>query len=227
MSLGDNYHRVLESIAAACAKSGRAAGDVHLIAVSKTHPVAAVDAIAALGQVDFAENRIAELADKKQSAAAKGIRWHLIGQLQTNKVKLLDADVLLHSLDRISLADKLDQRFAALGQKVQALIQVNCSREPNKSGVALADFDALVGRLASAKNIEIKGLMTMAENSTDEKTIRSAFAELRELSHKLAARRVFSAYAGMLSMGMSGDFEYAIAEGATHVRIGSAIFGSR
>lgn len=227
MNLKDRYSIVLENIAAACVKSGRPTGDVHLIAVSKTHPVAAVDAVAALGQLDFAENRIAELVDKKNTAAARDIRWHLIGQLQTNKVKLLDADVLLHSLDRISLVEKIEQRFGPLNRKIGALIQVNCSHEPNKSGVSFADFDALVDRLAASPVIQIKGLMTMAENSTDEKTIRSAFAELRGLSQKLAARAVFPEYAGMLSMGMSGDFEYAIAEGATHVRIGSAIFGSR
>lgn len=201
--------------------------DLHLIAVSKTHPVALVDEVAALGQVDFAENRIAELVDKKQTADAKGIQWHLIGQLQTNKAKLLSADVILHSLDRPSLVEKLQQQFSATNQKIRTLIQVNCSREPNKSGVALEAFDALADLAARSSAIEVLGLMTMAEDSGDENTIRAAFSTLRKLSEKTVAQKIFPGYQGWLSMGMSGDFEYAIAEGATHVRIGSAIFGHR
>ena len=227
MSLAENYQRVQESIAITCERAGRKPADLHLIAVSKTHPVALVDEVAALGQVDFAENRIAELVDKKQTADAKGIQWHLIGQLQTNKAKLLSADVILHSLDRPSLVEKLQQQLSATNQKIRTLIQVNCSREPNKSGVALEAFDALADLAARSSAIEVLGLMTMAEDSEDENTIRAAFATLRELSDKTAAQKIFPGYQGWLSMGMSGDFEHAIAEGATHVRIGSAIFGHR
>jgi PLP dependent protein len=227
LSLHDNYHRVLENIAAACAKAGRAAEDVHLIAVSKTHPVTEVEEIATLGQKDFAENRIGELVDKQKGTRISGIHWHLIGQLQTNKVKLLTADMILHSLDRNSLAEKLQQQFGSEGEKIRTLIQVNCSHEANKSGVSIPDFDALVEMVARCPSIDVLGLMTMAENTTDEKTIRSAFSRLRELSERLKSQGIFGGYQGMLSMGMSGDYEHAIAEGATHVRIGSAIFGSR
>ena len=224
MTLADRYHQVLQQISDACVKTGRAPADVHLIAVSKTHPVSLVNELAAFGQVDFGENRIAELAEKRAVAQGK-IQWHLIGQLQTNKVKLLEADTILHSLDRESLAEKLAARFAGSG--IRCLIQVNCSGEANKSGVAPTDFDKLVDCIARFPAIQVQGLMTMAEHSDKEKVIRAAFAELRGLSEKLAASRIFPQYAGWLSMGMSGDFPYAIAEGATHVRVGSAIFGNR
>lgn len=227
MSLKENYARVLTQIAAAAERAGRKPGEVHLIAVSKTHPVTLVDELSGLGQVDFGENRIAELAEKKAVAQAKNIQWHLIGQLQTNKVKLLTSDVLLHTLDRPSLAEKLQQYFGSRNERIQALIQVNCSGEPNKSGVMPYEFTALCDQVAASSAIDVLGLMTMAENSTDEKKIRGAFASLRGLSEKLSAQKIFPGYKGILSMGMSGDFEFAIAEGATHVRVGSAIFGNR
>lgn len=227
MSLRENYERVLTRIAEAAVRAGRNPQQVQLIAVSKTHPVNVVDELARLGQVDFGENRVAELAEKKSTAASKSIRWHLIGQLQTNKAKFLAADVLLHTLDRSSLAEKLQQQFSLRHEKIQALIQVNCSGEFNKSGVMPNEFDKLCDQVAALSAIEVVGLMTMAENTTDERSIRGAFSSLRQLSEKLSARRVFSSYKGLLSMGMSGDFELAIAEGATHVRVGSAIFGGR
>ncbi len=225
MSLGERYRRVLAEIAEAAVAANRPAGDVHLIAVSKTHPVALVDELAALGQVDFAENRIAELCEKQASSHAVGVSWHLIGQLQTNKVKLLRSDTIVHSLDRPSLAEKLQQHFTA--SKVRCLIQVNCSGEASKSGVSPADFDALAEVVLKQPSIEILGLMTMAEHSENETIIRRAFADLRTLSMRVAEQQLFPGYAGWLSMGMSGDFRHAIAEGATHVRIGTAIFGSR
>lgn len=227
MNLKERYTQVLERLARAAENAGRKASDIHLIAVSKTHPVSLVDELAALGQVDFGENRIAELADKQATTAHATINWHLIGQLQTNKVKLLTADVLLHTLDRISLAEKLQSQFSASGKKIRCLIQVNCSREPNKSGVAPEAFDALCDSVAACSAIQVVGLMTIAENSEEGKTVRGAFALLRQLSEKTRSRGIFSNYEGMLSMGMSGDFDLAIAEGATHVRIGSAIFGAR
>lgn len=225
MSFGENYQRIEERIAAACARSGRRREELHLIAVSKTHPVAAIETVAALGQHDFGENRIAELIEKKHAVRAASLQWHLIGQLQTNKVKLLESDIIVHSLDRESLADKLEQRFA--GEKIRSLIQVNCSREPNKSGVAVEHFTAFTEYVAAKKAIAVLGLMTMAEDTADERHIRTTFAELRELSERLRTSGIFPDYAGWLSMGMSNDFEYAIAEGATHIRIGNAIFGAR
>ncbi|HNN01470.1 MAG TPA: YggS family pyridoxal phosphate-dependent enzyme [Turneriella sp.] len=225
MSLQENYQHVREQIANACVRSGRPPESVSLIAVSKTHPASYVDQVAALGQVHFAENRIAELVEKKASVQAPALHWHLIGQLQTNKVKLLEADTILHTLDRASLADKLQSRFT--DATISCLLQVNCSGEPSKSGVAPAEFNALADYVAQKPAIRILGLMTMAENTEDEWRIREAFAKLRQLSEGLQARRIFPGYKGWLSMGMSGDFELAIAEGATHVRVGSAIFGSR
>ncbi len=224
MNLKDRYEDVLAKVADAAQACGRNAADIHLIAVSKMHPVALVDELATFGQVDFAENRIAELVEKQQSAKSAAIQWHLIGQLQTNKVKLLPHGVIVHSLDRLSLAEKLQDRFSA---GVKCLLQVNCSGEMNKSGVAPVEFDALVAELTKMPAIQVLGLMTMAEHTTEEGAIRKAFALLRSLSEKIHAQQVFPEYRGWLSMGMSGDFRHAIAEGATHVRIGSAIFGNR
>ncbi|AFM14419.1 YggS family pyridoxal phosphate-dependent enzyme [Turneriella parva] len=225
MNLNERFNQVLAEIGEAAMAAGRPADSVNLIAVSKTHPVSLVDELAQLGQVHFAENRIAELTEKQAAARATGLQWHLIGQLQTNKVKLLNAGTILHSLDRLSLAEKLQQQFAA--DNIRCLIQVNCSGEPNKSGVAPADFDALAEAIAKKPAIRVLGLMTMAEHSDDERVVRRAFADLRELSERLAAQKIFPGYENWLSMGMSGDFRYAIAEGATHVRIGTAIFGHR
>jgi len=223
MSIAENYERVLESLSRAAEKSARSPKEINLIAVSKTHSADHIQEIAALGQKAFGENRVAELADKNAALAALNLEWHLIGQLQTNKVKLLPNGVIMHSLDRISLADALAKR----NEKMQALIQVNCSGEAAKSGVALGEFEALVEHIAKRPQIEILGLMTIAENSEDPRRVRQAFQKLRELSDWLARQKIFAAYKGWLSMGMSGDFALAIAEGATHVRIGSAIFGSR
>lgn len=225
MSLHDNYLRVQDEIANACARNGRSPESVSLVAVSKNHPPACVAELASLGQVDFAENRVAELVEKKRAVQVENIQWHLIGQLQTNKVNLLEEGVILHTLDRPSLADKLQKRFSHTA--ISCLIQVNCSGEPNKSGVAPAELDALADYVAQKPAIRVLGLMTMAENTQDERRIREAFAKLRQLSEKLQTRGIFPGYAAWLSMGMSGDFVLAIAEGATHVRIGNAIFGSR
>lgn len=225
MNLPENYLRVREQIVRACVSSGRNPETVSLIAVSKTHPAPLVEEVASFGQIDFGENRIAELLEKKNSVKKPGVQWHLIGQLQTNKVKLLEADTILHTLDRAALADKLQARFA--GTTIRCLLQVNCSGEPSKSGVDPADFDALVEYVAQKPAIRILGLMTMAENTQDERRIRAAFAHLRQLSQKVRDSGILPGYAGWLSMGMSGDFELAIAEGATHVRVGSAIFGHR
>lgn len=223
MSLCERYRQVLAEVAEAAVAAGRKPEEIQLIAVSKTHPVGVVDELAALGQVDFAENRIAELAEKEAATKAANVQWHLIGQLQTNKVKLLNAGTILHSLDRVSLAEKLQQQFASAS--IRCLIQVNCSGEPNKSGVAPADFDALAEAIRKKPAIRVLGLMTMAEHSDDERVVRRAFADLRELSSRLAGQKIFPGYQNWLSMGMSGDFRHAIAEGATHVRIGTAIFG--
>jgi len=225
VNLNERYMQVIAEIGEAALAANRPPDDVQLIAVSKTHPVALVDELAALGQVDFAENRIAELCEKQASSHAAAVRWHLIGQLQTNKVKLLRDDTIVHSLDRPSLAEKLQQHFT--GAKVRCLIQVNCSGEASKSGVAPADFEALAEVVVRQPAIEILGLMTMAEHSDNETVIRRAFADLRTLSRRITEQKVFPGYAGWLSMGMSGDFREAIAEGATHVRIGTAIFGHR
>lgn len=225
MSLQENYTQVEEGIAAACAKAGRRREEVHLIAVSKTHAAEKVQEVFALGQKAFGENRIAELAEKR-SQLDKSIEWHLIGQLQTNKVKLLPQETILHTLDRESLVQKLASHFTSV-RPLRCLIQVNCSREPQKSGVSIEDFFSLAEKIAAEKALRVLGLMTMAEHSTEETTIRQAFADLRKLSQKVTEQRLFEGYAGWLSMGMSGDFGYAIQEGATHVRIGSAIFGER
>jgi pyridoxal phosphate enzyme (YggS family) len=225
VSLEADFGRLKARIADACLRCGRDTDSVTLIAVSKTQPAERIRALAALGQLHFGENRIAELLEKKAALNNAGAQWHLIGQLQTNKVKLLTPDIIVHTVDRVSLADKLQARFG--DTRIRCLLQVNCSGEASKSGVAPAELNALADYVAEKPALQVLGLMTMAENTEDERRIRSAFAQLRQLSESLMGRGIFPGYAGWLSMGMSGDFELAIAEGATHIRVGSAIFGAR
>jgi PLP dependent protein len=227
LSLAENYSRVQDKIHQACITHGRAPESVQLIAVSKTYPAELVAEAACLGQKHFGENRIHELIEKRGQVTDKELQWHLIGQLQTNKVKLLTSDILLHTLDRISLANTLEKQFTAKNEVIEVCLQVNCSGEVQKSGVLPGELWALADAVAACRAVRVVGLMTMAEDTEDRQKIRAAFAKLRELSTQIQKQCIFPEYRGMLSMGMSGDFAEAIAEGATHIRIGTALFGER
>ena len=208
-------------VAAACAASGRALDDVTIVAVSKRHPASAVDEVVAAGATDVGENYAQELVAKRQAVTAD-VRWHFIGALQRNKVKLVVGNVaLIHAVDSVELMREIDKRAAALHIVQPILIVVNIAGEATKSGITAADVPAMLTAADGCPHVAVDGLMTMPPPESDS---RPYFAALRKLRDQYAttARPLSS-----LSMGMSSDFVAAIAEGATHVRIGTAIFGER
>ncbi|MBK8231649.1 MAG: YggS family pyridoxal phosphate-dependent enzyme [Candidatus Eisenbacteria bacterium] len=213
-----------DEIEAACAGTGRSREEVTLIAVSKTFPAAAIREAHELGLRDFGENRVQELTAKAEDLRDLEFRWHLIGPLQTNKVRAILPHLgLLHSLDRIDLAREISRRAV---RPIEALIQVNTTAEKSKSGVEPEGLAALLDALEGIPSLTVRGLMTIGPLGGDERSVRTAFATLRSLREREQARRPELDLAA-LSMGMSGDFAWAIAEGATHLRIGSRIFGRR
>lgn len=218
-SIASRLAAIRARIEAAAAAAGRPSGSVALVAVSKTHPAEAVAQALAAGQVLFGENRVQEGAAKFPALrpAHPGLRLHLIGGLQTNKardaVRLAD---VIESVDRPKLALALRDAMEREGRRPDLLVQVNTGDEPQKSGIARAEADAFIAACLGDWGLPVRGLMCIPPAGADP---RPHFALLREM----AARH----HLPVLSMGMSGDFEAAIAEGATHVRVGSAIFGSR
>ncbi len=226
--LQNRYAATVMRIQSACHRANRDPGDVTLIAVSKTFPVDIVQDLHALGHRDFGENKVQELLQKKAHLDDLGgyedIRWHLIGHLQRNKVRhVLGATHLFHGLDSERLAREINTRAAATGNPVDCLMQVNISTEDSKYGVPLTDVDSHVKLLHSFEYIRLLGYMGMARPSEDEQSVVDEFNVLRELAEN--HRDIIPE--AIISMGMSQDFELAISAGATHVRVGSAIFGSR
>jgi pyridoxal phosphate enzyme (YggS family) len=209
--------------------AGRAAGSVRLVAVSKKMPAEDVRAALAAGQLDFGESYGQELRDKRQAfaseaAAGAGPRWHFIGPLQANKVKYVAGHVaLVHSVDAPELLDALERRGAAQA----CLVQVNVAGEAQKKGVAPEGLPALLDRFASLRHVRCEGLMTVPPLGADPEAARPHFAALRALRDREAARPRPGVTLRELSMGMSHDLEVAVAEGATLVRVGTAIFGAR
>ena len=217
---------VRERIERAKERGGRG-GEVTLVAVTKTHPADVVRAAIEAGLSDVGENRVQELEQKVGEVGRGAVRWHLIGHLQRNKVKTaLPLFDLLHSLDSLRLAQALSDAAVKAGATVRALVEVNAVGEETKGGVPAAEVVDVVGRMAELPGLELRGMMTMAPFTDDEAVIRRAFRTTRELCED--ARRWVTGFAGNeLSMGMSNDFEIAVEEGATLVRVGSSIFGER
>ncbi len=245
MSIADSLARLEEEIARACAAAGRDRREITLIAVTKTYPAESVREAHAAGVRHVGENRVQELLGKKAELEDLALTWHLIGSLQTNKVHAVLPHIgLLHSLDRPSLVEAIAKdvstRVSSPGgalppapappppsaEPVSALIQVNTTAEETKSGVAPEDLDALVDLIRRHSAIRLLGFMTIGPLDGDESDIRRAFALLRSLRDRTHARHP-DLDLDILSMGMSDDFSIAIQEGATHLRIGSRIFGAR
>ncbi|MDO4929115.1 MAG: YggS family pyridoxal phosphate-dependent enzyme [Corynebacterium sp.] len=222
--LSQRYAEVQERIATAATKAGRQPEEVRLVAVSKTHPASTVGAALDAGMHVFGENRPQELAVK--AAEYPQAHWCAIGGLQRNKAKLIAefADEF-QALDSIKVARALNNRLDDFGRTLDVFVQVNTSAEPQKGGTTPAELPTFLTELLPFQRLRVRGLMTMAANTTDEGAIRRSFATLRELAATTEAPDGMSL--DDLSMGMSGDFELAIAEGATTVRVGSAIFGHR
>jgi pyridoxal phosphate enzyme (YggS family) len=225
------WRAVTARVAAACERAGRAPAEVTLVAVSKTHPAEAVRAAAAAGARDFGENYAQELAAKREAcgggaadAAPGELRWHFIGRLQRNKAKLVAGKVaLVHAVDSLELAEELARRAAGVVQPI--LLSVNVAGEATKGGSSPDAAAALAAALAKVPGVRLDGLMTMPPPSDDPEASRPSFLALRALRDRL--QQELGAPLPALSMGMSGDYEVAIACGATHVRIGTAIFGVR
>jgi PLP dependent protein len=224
--LKSNLPRVEERIAAALARAGR--GDsVRLVAVTKGHPAAAVEAAATAGLRIVGENRVQELEEKRAIASAAGVEWHLIGHLQRNKarraVTLID---MIHSVDSLRLAQELSAEAERAGLTVRALVQVNVSGEPTKGGFDGAAALAGIAAAAGLPGLRLEGLMTMAPFTEDEALVRSTFERTRALLEQCVTEGI--PLAGReLSMGMSSDYEIAIEEGSTMVRLGTVLFGER
>lgn len=216
-------------IAAACIRAGRDPAEVALLPVSKTFPAEQIRAAAALGLRRFGESKMQEVRDKAAALADCAIDWVVIGHLQTNKAKdaaRLAAEV--QSLDRLDLAQALDRRLQQEGRALDVLVQVKTSDEPSKYGLEPAELPVFVRTLArDYPALRVRGLMTLAVNSDDGDAVRACFRTLRGWRDRLRDEAIPGVDMQRLSMGMSGDFELAIQEGSTEVRIGSALFGAR
>ncbi|AQS58331.1 YggS family pyridoxal phosphate-dependent enzyme [Desulforamulus ferrireducens] len=224
MSIIQNITQMKNQIARAAEKAGRDVNDIRLIAVSKTVNAARVQEAVDAGICDLGENRVQELMDKYP--LVEGARWHLIGHLQTNKVKYIVGKVaLVHSLDRWSLALELDKRAREAGVVIPVLVQVNVAGEETKFGLAVPEVRDFVTEAAALTGISIEGLMTIAPLVENPEEVRPVFRELKRISEGL--KDIPGVRMEQLSMGMSNDFAVAIEEGATMIRIGTAIFGSR
>lgn len=220
-----NLKTVQQRIAAACLSSGRNLDDVRLLPVTKTVPAHILRYAFAAGISDFGENKLQEARDKQAALSDLAIRWSIIGHLQTNKVKyLVRLASEFHALDSFRLAEELNRRLEALGRDLDVFVQVNTSGETSKYGLHPDDLIPFVQRLSEFPRLKPRGLMTLAIFSTDTARVRTCFRLLRDLRD-----RAVSIHPDLtqLSMGMSGDFEVAIEEGANVVRVGQAIFGAR
>ena len=225
MSIAENLENVRSQIAAAALTSGRSADAVTLVAVSKTWPVETIEEAVAIGQKVFGENKVQEIL-AKVPAMADDLQWHLIGHLQKNKVrKVLPLCACIHSIDSLELAQQVDRIAGELERKASVLVQVNVSCDEAKFGFSPESVRASFDELLELKHLEIGGLMTVPAFDPDPEKVRPDFARLRELRDALSEK--FGVPLTDLSMGMSHDFATAIEEGATLVRIGSSIFGTR
>ncbi|HIJ95038.1 MAG TPA: YggS family pyridoxal phosphate-dependent enzyme [Desulfuromonadales bacterium] len=227
MSISDNLAEIHRRIRTAAGSAGRNPDGIRLVAVSKTRPAADISEACAAGQLLFGENYVQEFAAKTVEVQDP-VEWHFIGHLQSNKVKYIAGKVaLIHSVDRLALAEEIDRQWGRLGSVCNILVQVNISGEASKSGTTAAGALHLIRACAQLPNVRVLGLMTMPPFFDDPEAARPCFAELRCLSQAIAAEQIAGVEMRELSMGMSGDFEAAIQEGATLVRVGTAIFGAR
>ena len=227
--LAARFTRVRAQIAAAARQCGRSADDVKLIAISKTHPSSAITELIDLGATDVGENRVQEAEGKIAEVGRDKVRWHLVGHLQANKARrAVDLFDVIHSLDSIDLARRLDRLcHEKQRESLSVLIQVDLGQEETKSGIEEAALGQLAESVRSLSRLQPIGLMTLPPFFENPEHSRPFFRRLRELRDELAGRGVFGDRNGELSMGMTHDFAVAIEEGATMIRIGTAIFGER
>lgn len=223
----DRMHSVQERVKNACARAGRDEKSVCLIAVSKTKPVENITELYQDGQRVFGENKVQEMCAKRE-AAPDDIQWHMIGHLQRNKVKYMaDFVTMIHSVDSLRLAETISKEAVKHNRVIPVLVEVNVAGEESKFGVAPEDALPLVREIAPLPGITVRGLMTIAPFVENPEDNRPVFKKLRELSVDIARENINNVTMCELSMGMTNDFEIAIEEGATFVRVGTAIFGAR
>lgn len=225
--LAENLQKVEANIQKACQKSGRDRKEVTLIAVSKTKPIPMLQEIYDEGIRDFGENKVQELSDKYE-ALSKDIQWHMIGHLQRNKIKyIVDKVELIHSVDSVRLAEAIEHEAEKKGVEVNILIEVNVAKEDSKFGIMPEETLETVKTIASLQHVHIQGLMTIAPYVDNPEDNRPHFKKLHKLSVDIADKKVNNVNMSILSMGMTNDYQVAIEEGATMVRVGTGIFGER
>ncbi|MFN3135246.1 MAG: YggS family pyridoxal phosphate-dependent enzyme, partial [Candidatus Kryptonium sp.] len=223
--VSENIHKIKQKIWEVCQKVGRNPDDITIVAVTKTVPVEKIKEAISAGIYDIGENRVQELLEKRNSI--ENVRWHFVGHLQTNKVKyIVDFIHLIHSVDSLKLALEIDKRAEKINRSIDVLIEVNTSGEKTKYGVKPEETIELVKQISEkCKFVRVKGLMTLAAYSPDPENARPMFKLLKNLSDEIAKLKLKNVEMKHLSMGMSNDYWIAVEEGATIVRIGTAIFG--
>lgn len=225
--LKENLSIVEQNIQAACKRAGRQREEVTLIAVSKTKPVSMIEEVMAEGIIDFGENKVQELTSKYE-VLPKDLRWHLIGHLQTNKVKyIIDKAVLIHSVDSYKLAEQINKEAEKKELICDILIEVNIAGEDTKYGVSAEEAYPLILEISKLKNLHVRGLMTIAPYVENPEKNREHFRNLRQLNIDIKMKNIDNVTMDVLSMGMTGDYEVAVEEGATMIRVGTGIFGER
>lgn len=223
----ENLEIVERNIADACEKAGRKRGDVTLIAVSKTKPVSDIRQAMECGITVFGENKVQEIKDKTEEIK-EPLSWHMIGHLQANKVKYLPGRVcMIHSVDNVKLAAEIEKQFSKADQIIDVLIEVNMAHEESKFGLSPEEVPDFVKEISSYPHLHIRGLMTIAPFTEDPESNRIYFRGLRELKDSINGMNIPGVNMDTLSMGMTGDYQVAIEEGATFVRVGTGIFGKR
>lgn len=224
--IAENIKYVLQQVRAAAERANRNPSDITLVAVTKTVPVDKIEQAVKEGYRVLGENRVQELIEKYP--ALPGVEWHLIGHLQSNKVKyIVDKVALVHSLDSVSLAEEISKRMTRLGKAMNVLVQVNIADESTKFGIHPAETEQFIDKIRSLPGIKVQGLMTIGPYAAGDREIRQVFRNLRLLAEKLKAIGFPEVNMKHLSMGMSNDYRIAVEEGATLIRVGSTIFGQR
>lgn len=225
--LRNNLKDVEERIAAACMRAGRKREEVTLVAVSKTKPISMLETVYGEGIREFGENKVQELCEKAENLNSD-IHWHMIGHLQRNKVKqVIKKTCLIHSVDSLRLAEQIEEEAKKQDIVVPVLIEVNVANEETKFGVLLSEAEELIRKIASMPHIRVKGLMTSAPYVANPEENRGCFKNLCQLYIDIQRKNIDNVSMEILSMGMTNDYEVAIEEGATHIRVGTGIFGER
>jgi pyridoxal phosphate enzyme (YggS family) len=224
LSIKENLLEIKEKIAASCEKSGRNPEDVTILAVTKTIDAERINEAVSLGLHDLGENRVQELLSKYEDVKGD-VRWHIIGHLQSNKVKYIaDKVCMIHSVESLSLAKEIERQCAKLDKIMDILVEVNVSGEQSKSGITPAEAEDFIREVSKFEHIRVKGLMTMAPFDAKDEELHQIFSNLYKISVDISSKKLDNVIMECLSMGMTGDYEIAVEENSTIVRIGTGLF---